>query len=182
MDGTKIALIVCFGLSALGVGSDLWLRDQFTKATKNERAAISLLTQIEVAKLDVEVLEKEKSRDKLLEGKGSNRYREFFEKTATTDSKMDKYPAVGTPQSSEDKAKGFIDTYFELKWGSGRTAERYARDKIASFMWHVENKTSLLRVSYIKLQTDPKSRDDLWEPIIGVTERRPLVISDSVGS
>lgn len=176
MEGSKIALIVCFGLSIAGVASDLWLRDQQAKAQKNKETALKLLSEIEVARLDVEVLEKEKSRDKLLGGTGDNRYREFFERIATSKDKasMEKYPAVSSPQRSENKNSGFVDTYFELKWGSGRNAERYPRDKIAAFMWFVENDTSLLKVTYIRMQADPKTRDDLWEPVIGVAERRPL--------
>lgn len=178
MEGSKLALIVCFGLSALGVGSDLWLRDRQVAAAKNKEHALKLLSEIEVARLDVDVLEKERSSDKLLGGRGESRYREFFEKTSTTDSKLEKYPAVSPPQSNANNTLGFVDTYFELKWGSGRNAEKYPRDKIAAFMWYVENNTSLLKVTYIKMQTDPKVREDLWEPVIGVTERRPIAAAE----
>jgi hypothetical protein len=178
MEGSKLALVICFGLSIVGVGSDLWLRDRQAKAQKNKETALKLLSEIEIARLDVDVLEREKSRDQLLGGSGDNRYREFFETTATSKSKasLGKGPAVSSPQRSENKQNGYLDTYFELKWGSGRNAERFPRDKVAAFMWFVENDTSLLKVTYIKMQTDPKTRDDLWEPVIGVTERRPLAV------
>lgn len=174
MEGTRIAILTCFGLSLLGVGTDFWLRDKQKQAEKDETRGLALLTDITSAKLDVDILDQEKMNDSYLREKSNNRLGEFFELTAKQKAKMEKGPGVSPQKEQASSKQGYADTSYELTWGRGsRAGERYGRDQIAVFMWHVEQASSLLKITYIKLSTDPSKRDDLWEPVITVTERRP---------
>ena len=173
MESSRIAIITCFALSAIGVGTDLGLKNQVLVADKTKASALALLSDIEKARLDVEVLDKEKQKDKLVESKETDKVRAFFDSTAKNDAKMDKGPTVGP--AKEEPGKGFLDSTYELKWtSSGRTVDKYSREKIAAFLWFIENRTSLFKVTYLKMATDANTRDDMWEPTIQVTQRKPV--------
>ncbi len=172
MEASRIAIISCFALAVAGVASDFWLKNQQVVAEKTKTSALTLLSDIEKTRLDVEVLDKEKERDKLSETKDNAKVIAFFDSTAKNDAKMDKGPTV-VPARPEGNKQGFIDRSYELKWSSsGRNVEKYSREKIAAMLWFIENRASLFKVTYLKMQTDPNTRDDLWEPTIQVTQRK----------
>jgi hypothetical protein len=176
MEGTKIAIITFFSLSLLGAGSDLWMRQQQKDAKVEQERALSALSQICVAQADVGVLENEKVNDQYAKDRKEGRMNEFFDSCARSNEvKMTRGPSVSQPIDDSQRNKGYIDTSFELNWGKGgaRSTDRYQRDQIAAFCYVVENHSPLLKVSYIKIEADPKNRDDLWVPSIVVTERRP---------
>lgn len=174
-DFSKVAINVCLALSAIGAGTHFWLANQLQQATRDGTRALGTLGEIATAAADVSVLANEKKNDEYIGTKDSGRLPEFFQQKAKDDAKMDRGPNVGAPiDDTPSRAAGFKDTTRELTWSGLSKDEGYTRKQIAAFMWYIENRTGLLKVTEIRLETDSKSLNDLWRPVINVTERVPF--------
>lgn len=181
---TKIAIAVMLGLSVIGIGLFLWLNTRLEQAEKDQRRALALLSDITVARKDAMVLQEEREADKFLQDKAEQRLNSFFDQIARQEAKMPTGPSTGRPvEHTSSKAKGWTDTSYELTWQKDRNQRggMFTREQIAAFLWHIENKTKLLKVTELDIDTDANQRNDLWNARVHVTERRPTAAPEPAG-
>lgn len=172
LDFAKVGVWTCLGLSLIGAGSYFYLRDWREKLEEDKKKALNLLHAVHQARLDVDVLQAEKDQDEGLR-LGQDRIAEYFADRAK-DAKLPG-PSMARPKDeTPGRAKGYKDTLYELNWNfDPKTNTGFDRQNIAAFLWYIENKTSLLKISQLRLETDEKTRSDRWKARVYVTERRP---------
>ncbi|MFG0315712.1 MAG: hypothetical protein ACF8XB_00460 [Planctomycetota bacterium JB042] len=181
VDPAKVVIWTLLLLAAAGVGTHFWLKDKLDQASKDVKLSLQGLRQVAEAKSEIDALRTEIERNDYVNAKAENKLLTFFEKMATNAGLP--RPSVDAPRDDtprSGKQKGFEDTSYELTWQkSGRQRPRFDRERAAKFAWWIENESQLLKVTSIKLTTDPRQFDDLWEYRLWVTERRP---TSSAGS
>ncbi|MFH0943593.1 MAG: hypothetical protein V2A76_00185 [Planctomycetota bacterium] len=174
LDFAKLTIWICLILTLVGVGGHYYLKSRIGQAEKDQMQALFFLSSISEARKDIRVLEDETDSDAYLAGKTDGRQLSFFSEMAKF-AGMGQDPVVGENRDdTPPKAEGYQDTSRELSWGKvGRQKLRFKRDQIAKFIWKLEDRTNLLKVTHIKIETDAELRDDLWSLRLWVTERLP---------
>lgn len=175
-DGTKVALYACLGVAVLGGASHYWLTKEREKADKDQKRALIMLKTISEHAADIAVLEQEKDADDWVQKSASNRQHEVFAKAAT-DAGLPG-PSVGNKKDTTPSGTpGFTDWTYELSWTYQRNGQKgFDRERIAQYLWRLENRP-LLKVTDLRLAaTDDTAWDDLWDPRVNVTERKPLTV------
>ena len=182
MDLSKAFIWTSLVLSAAGVGSHFYMKSRLEEAGKNRIQALARLKQISTANQDIDGLLMEKEKDDY-NSKGTERYNEYFANMAAK-AFLSPAPSVSKPQEDrENERNGYTDKSYELKWNFRRDSNTkgFDRENIASFLWWIENRTKLLKISEIVLENgDPNAPVpvDIWRPKVWVTERRPVASSD----
>lgn len=175
VDPAKAAIWTCLILSAIGVGTHFWLEGELEQAGKDVKVCMASLRQVAEAKAEIDALQTEIDNDDYIKSKADNKLLTFFESMANNAGLP--RPSVDSPRDDTPRSgreKGFQDTSFELTWEkSGRQRPRFDRERCAKFAWWIENESKLLKITSIKLSTDAREFDDLWEYRVWVTERRP---------
>ena len=178
-DGTKIALYACLGVAVLGGGSHMWLTQERAQADKDAKTALLTLRTISQQAADIATLEQEKEADDWVQKSAINRQQEVFALAATKAGLPG--PNVGNKKDTTPSSDlGFTDWTYELTWTYSRNGQSgFDRERIAQFLWRLENRP-LLKVTNLRLlATDDTSWDDLWDPRVDVTERKPNAATDS---
>lgn len=180
VDPAKLTIWICLGLAAAGVGSHFWLEQRIQAAEKDTRDSLRALRMISELRAEIESLARELENDQYLKSKSNNQLDTFFEKMARNSGLP--RPNVSAPRDDTPRSGrelGFRDTSLELTWAkSGRNRQRFDRERCAKFAWWLENQSKLLKVTSLRLTTDDRLYDDLWEYRLWVTERRPVSADD----
>ena len=179
LDFAKLTIWLCLVLTAAGVGGHFYIKRRIEASEKSKGRALAALSNISRARKDIRVLEDELERDEYSRDKNDGRQRTFFSKIA-------KFAAMGDPVTGEQrddtppKADGYEDSSRELSWGKvNKRQQMFSREQVAKFIWKLEDRTNLLKVTYIKLETDARERDDQWTLRLWVTERLPTTSGDA---
>ena len=184
VDPAKMVIWVCLGLSAVGVGTHYWLEGKLEQASKDVKLCLTYLKEVAEKKAEIDELTDEFEKNTFLKSVSAGSTFSFFEGVATKAGLPP--PSIGrqtddTPRSGREA--GYKDTSWEVTWErSARKRQRFDRERAAKFCWWIEDESKqLLKVTDIRLQTDPRQFDDLWEMTLWVTERRPGKLADSEG-
>ena len=177
VDPAKMVIWVCLGLSAVGVGTHYWLEGKLEQAKKDVKICLTYLKEIAEKNDEIGNLTKEAEDNTYINSVKGGQAFTFFENMATNAGLPP--PSTGretddTPRKGRDQ--GYKDTSWEITWERAeRRRQRFDRERAAKFCWWLENESQqLLKVTDIRLQTDPRQGyDDLWEMSLWVTERRP---------
>lgn len=172
-DGTKLALYCCFGLAALGAGSHTWLTREREQADKDRTRGLQILETIASQSADITALRQEMDEDEWFQKSASSRQHEFFSNCAKL-AGLPKGPSVGNRKdTTPSRASGFKDGTYELTWRWDRNETKgFERERLAQFLWRLEEQPSL-KVTMLQLNTEEGEWNDLWEPRVEVTERKP---------
>jgi len=178
LDFAKLTIWTCLLLTAAGVAGHFYIKGRIEQAENDKGRALLALSNISQARKDIRVLEDEMERDEYSRDKADGRQRTFF-------SRMAKFAGMGDPVTGEarddtpSQAEGYTDSSTELSWGKiNRQQQTFTREQIAKFVWKLEERTNLLKVTYIKMETDPRDRNDQWTLRLWVTERWPTSVSE----
>lgn len=174
-DMTKVMLYVCLGASALGGASHAWMTAEREQADKDRKRALQMLARISAKAEDIATLEAERDQDEWVKQSANNRHQEFFA-TCARDSGLPRGPGGGNPKDTtptSGRTLGFQDRTYELTWRYQPGEQKgFPRENIAQFLWRLEDRP-LLKVTELRLSTDDRTWNDLWDPRISVTERKP---------
>lgn len=177
VDPVKAMIWSLLLLSGAGVASHLYLEKRIDQSQKDVKRALQTLAEISQAKEDIDVLSREMESDIYITNRAQNRLNSFFAEVARQ-AKMARGPSVQKPRDDTPRrAQGYRDESYELYWEKTREGPiTFTREQAAAFMWWLEDRTSLLKVTDISLETKPTQDGewtDLWELRLWVTERRP---------
>lgn len=177
VDFAKLTIWICLLLSAVGVGTHYYLKGRIDGWENNRKTALQTLRAVTQIRKDIDVLHEEMEKDQYREG-GRN-LATYVEKIARNDARLGKIPKFSQPKEmNPPNAAGYTDTEYELSWPKqNRQETTFDRQRIASFLWWLEDRTDLLKVTKIQLKTGgeggPETRDDQWSLTCSVTERMP---------
>ncbi len=79
---------------------------------------------------------------------------------------------------SEDEQDGYTDTVYTLR--PSQANMDFNREELAVFLLHVEAKTTLMKITRIKLDISNRrgATSDDWKPLFEITERRADILTD----
>ncbi len=186
VDGSKVVIWTCLLLSAVGVASHFYFEKRLEEAGKDVETALKTLKRISVAREDIAVLNAELQADEFRQSKAENRMNTFFAQVASQ-AKMDFGPSVQKPKDdTPPRAQGYEDTSYELYWEKSRTGPTvFTREQCTAFMWWIQKRSNLLKITDISLKTSPTKQgeyQDLWELRLWVTDRHPITTTGAGAS
>ena len=153
-----------------GVGVIFWQRGIADELSSSQRTAEGQLALIGSTTREIHEL-----RNAILEDEvaGGMRPFDFLEKQMV-ESLIGKKFGISSPRVVEPPDGGYVDKTYSLK--PNQSKDEFDRRALAVFLIHIEAKTTLMKVTRLKLDVSTRrgATSDDWKPLIEVTERRAL--------
>ncbi len=170
-DFERVFLVFMGVLILGGLGGIAWMESRAGTLIENQTNAENALGDIGRLAEEVYDLQQEKADDISLQ-EGAYGYFENMEIKSRIGSNSFRISESGNEYASD----GYEESVFNLKPERNKV---FTREQVAKFLLNVERYTTRMRVTRLRMSVgnNTGSGDQVWQPDIYVTERRPLKVN-----